>query len=157
VDFDRPGASSGPAAESASVPHDERGRTTGRANGARLPDLVRSISSDLSLLIRKQIELAKREIADIAGAKARGAALLAVAAILALYVLGFIGLAGVAALDLVLPRWAADLIVGGVFLLIAVFAGLAGRRLLAADPATPERTKQTLREDAEWAKRQLRR
>ena len=122
-----------------------------------MPELLRSISSDVSLLVRKQIELAKREIADMAGAKARGAGLLAAAAILGLYVLGFVGLAAAAALDLVLPRWAAHLIVGGVFLLIAVVAGLAGRRALTADGATPERTKETLREDVEWAKQQLRR
>ena len=157
MDFDRTATSSGPSVEAPSVTHDERARTTARPNGARLPELLRSISSDVSLLVRKQIELAKREIADMAGAKARGAGLLAAAAVLGLYVLGFVGLAAAAALDLVLPRWAAHLIVGGVFLLIAVLAGLAGRRALTAGGATPERTKETLREDVEWAKQQLRR
>jgi uncharacterized membrane protein YqjE len=155
VDVDRTDASSGPPPGTSGG--DGPGRVAARPNGARLPDVLRSISSDLSLLLRKQIELAKQEVASMAASKARGAAMLAAAAVLALFVLGFLGLAGAAALDLVLPRWAADLIVGAVFLLLAAVAALAGRSALTAESAAPERTKETLKEDVEWAKQQLRR
>jgi hypothetical protein len=121
-----------------------------------LQELLRSIGTDLSLLIRQQVALAKEELRGIAAEKATGGALLAAAAVFALFVLGFASLAGAAALDLVLPRWAALLIVAGVYLVLAVIAVLIGRNALAA-PATPERTKQTVKEDLEWAKRKLQR
>jgi protein-S-isoprenylcysteine O-methyltransferase Ste14 len=121
-----------------------------------LQELLRSIGTDLSLLIRQQVALAKEEMRGIAAEKATGGALLAAAAVFALFVLGFASLAGAAALDLVLPRWAALLIVTGVYLVLAVIAVLIGRNALAA-PATPERTKQTVKEDLEWAKRKLQR
>jgi hypothetical protein len=121
-----------------------------------LQELLRSIGTDLSLLIRQQVALAKEEVRGIAAEKATGGALLAAAAVFALFVLGFASLAGAAALDLVLPRWAALLIVAGIYLVLAVIAVLIGRNALAA-PATPERTKQTVKEDLEWAKRKLQR
>lgn len=121
-----------------------------------LQELLRSIGTDVSLLIRQQVALAKEEMRGIAAEKATGGALLASAAVFALFVLGFASLAGAAALDLVLPRWAALLIVAGIYLVLAVIAVLIGRNALAA-PATPERTKQTVKEDLEWAKRKLQR
>ena len=121
-----------------------------------LQELLRSIGTDLSLLIRQQVALAKEEMRGIAAEKATGGALLAAAAVFALFVLGFASQAGAAALDLVLPRWAALLIVAGIYLVLAVIAVLIGRNALAA-PATPERTKQTVKEDLEWAKRKLQR
>jgi len=120
----------------------------------RLQELIRSIGADLALLIRQQVALAKEEAREIAAQKAMGAALLAAAAVFALFLLGFVSLAGAAALDLVLPRWAALLIVAGIYLVLAVIAVLVGRRALAA-PTTPERTKQMVKEDLEWAKRKL--
>ena len=131
------------------VATDERARL-------RLQELIRSIGADLSLLIRQQVALAKEEVRGIAAEKATGGALLAAAAVFALFVLGFASLAGAAALDLVLPRWAALLIVAGIYLVLAVIAVLIGRNALAA-PATPEQTKQTVKEDLEWAKRKLQR
>ena len=121
-----------------------------------LQELLRSIGTDLSLLIRQQVALAKEEMRGIAAEKATGGALLAAAAVFALFVLGFASLAGAAALDLVLPRWAALLIVAGIYLVLAVIAVVIGRNALAA-PATPERTKQTVKEDLEWAKHKLQR
>lgn len=120
----------------------------------RLQELIRSIGADLALLIRQQVALAKEEAREIAAQKATGAAMLAAAAIFALFVLGFVSLAGAAALDLVLPRWAALLIVAGIYLVLALIAVLVGRGALAA-PSTPERTKQMVKEDLEWAKHKL--
>ncbi len=155
VDFDTTShtRSSGPATATPAV---ETPGVHVRPGRQRLPELVRSIGSDLSLLVRQQGELAKQELGEMAGAKAKGAGFLAAAALLVLFVIGFLGLAAAAALDLVLPRWAALLIVGAVYLLIAAIAALIGRRALQTS-TSPERTKQTVKEDVEWAKQQLRR
>lgn len=122
----------------------------------RLPVLIRSIGSDVTLLLRQQADLARLELKEKAAEKAAGGGLLVAAGILALFVLGFVGFAGAAALDLVLPAWAAFLIVAAVYLLGAVIAGLIGRQAVAT-PATPEQTMQTVKEDVAWAKRRLRR
>ena len=91
-----------------------------------------------------------------AGEKAFGGGLLLGAGILALFVVGFLGFAGAAALDLVLPTWAAFLIVAVVYAIGATIAGLIGRQAVST-PGAPERTKETVKEDIEWAKRRLKR
>lgn len=121
-----------------------------------LPKLIRTIGADVTLLFRQEADLARQEMKEIAAQKAMGGALLGAAAIFGLFVIGFLGLSGAAALDLVLPRWAALLIVGGVYLMLAIAAGLVGRSALAKS-STPERTKQRVKEDVEWAKRRLQR
>ena len=135
--------------------------TTGGAtfNGSprqRLPVLLRSIGTDVTLLVKQEIDLAKQEVGEVASEKAMGGGLVLGAAILALFVIGFLGFAGAAALDLVLPTWAAYLIVAGVFLIAGAVAALVGRHALRA-PASAEVTKQTVKEDVEWAKRRLKR
>jgi Putative Actinobacterial Holin-X, holin superfamily III len=132
------------------------GPTLNGPAGRRLPQLIRSIGSDVSLLVRQQADLAKQEMKQKAGEKAFGGGLLLGAGILALFVLGFLGLAGAAALDLVLPAWAAFLIVAAVYAIVATIAALVGRQAVAT-PAAPDQTMQTVKEDVEWAKRRLRR
>jgi membrane protein implicated in regulation of membrane protease activity len=110
----------------------------------------------MSLLGRQQLELSRQEFKEIASEKAAGAGLLTAAAILALFMLGFAAFAGAEGLAIVLPRWAAFLIVAGVFLLLGAIAVLVGREALKR-PSAPERTKQMVKEDVEWAKRRLKR
>ena len=132
------------------------GPTLNQPASERLPQLIRSIGSDVSLLVKQQADLAKQEMKQKAGEKAFGGGLLLAAGILALFVLGFLGFAAATALDLVLPAWAAFLIVAVVYAIGALIAGLVGRQAVST-PATPEQTKQTVKEDVEWAKRRLRR
>jgi hypothetical protein len=127
------------------------------SNGARgTGDLLRSIAMDLSMLVTKQFELAKQELAAMASARAKAAGVFGAAAVLGLFVVGFLGLAGAEALALVLPRWAAMLIVAVAFLLIAGIAILVARQSMRS-PAKPELTQESLKEDVAWAKQQLKR
>ena len=105
-------------------------------------------------LARKHVELAKIEMTEAAGARAKGAGMMAAAAVLGLFALGFAAASGSAALDLVLPAWASHLIVAAVFIAISGALVLAGRRAMQTAPK-PERTRETLKEDAQWAKKQL--
>lgn len=124
--------------------------------GVRRPigAVVSSITDGVGTLIRKQVELAKLEVTEAVAVRAKGIGLMAAAAVVGLFALGFAAASGSAALDIVLPRWAALLIVAGVFALMAVVLVLAGRRAIKTAP-TPQRTQETLKEDARWAKRQL--
>jgi uncharacterized membrane protein len=57
----------------------------------------------------------------------------------------------------VLPTWAAILIVAAVLVVAAGVLVLVARRAIRTSPAAGERTRDTLKEDARWAKRQIER
>jgi membrane protein len=127
-------------------------------NGGRgTGPLLRSIVADLSTLVTKQIELAKQELGEMVGTRAKAIGVFGAAAVLGLFVIGFLGMAGAEALALVLPRWAAMLIVGAVFALLAVIAVFVARSWLRSSASKPDLTTESLKEDVEWAKQQLRR
>ena len=127
-------------------------------NGGRgTGPLLRSIAADLSTLVTKQIELAKQELGEMVGTRAKAFGVFGAAAILGLFVIGFLGMAGAEALALVLPRWAAMLIVGVLFALLAGAALLVARSWLRSSATKPDLTTESLKEDVEWAKQQLRR
>lgn len=143
-----------PKGSSEQAPGDPSGPGAGRRP---IGDVVRSVIDGVQSLLRSQIELAKLEVVDAVSSRARGIALFAVAGVLGLFALGFLAAAAVAGLDIVLPAWASRLIVAGVFVLIAAVAAFAGKGTLRAAPLAPERTQETLKEDAEWAKQQIKR
>jgi len=148
----------GPEQETWSVPPSAKATEEPASNGARgTGPLVRSIASDISLLVTKQIELAKQEIGEMVGTRAKAVGVFGAAAVLGLFVIGFLGMAGAEALALVLPRWAAMLIVAGLFGLLAAVAIVAARGWLRSSATKPELTQESLKEDVRWAKQQLKR
>jgi hypothetical protein len=100
-------------------------------------ELVRDIAAESQTLVRKEVELAKQEILEAIMARVMAAAALAVAGLFALFVLLFGALAAAAALNLVLPAWAAALIVAGAFLLLAAPAAFLGIRRMKAPSLKP--------------------
>jgi membrane protein len=75
------------------------------------------------------------------------------AGLLAFFALATLIATAVLALDLVLPAWAAALIVAGVLLVAAGVAGLLGRsKVRSATPAKPERAMEGMRQDVETIK-----
>jgi hypothetical protein len=71
---------------------------------------------------------------------------------------GFLALLAAAILGLahVLAAWLSALIVGVVALLVGAGVVFKGRRDLELRNLVPDRTLRTLREDAEWAREQMR-
>ena len=128
------------------------------SDGARgTGPLLRSIATDISTLVTKQIELAKQELGEMVSTRAQAIGVFAAAAVLGLFVVGFLGLTGAEALDLVMPRWAAMLVVAGVFGILAAIAVVVARGLMRSAAAKPELTQRSLKEDVQWAKQQLKR
>jgi uncharacterized membrane protein YqjE len=123
------------------------GQRTGRSAG----QLIKEVTEDLSTLVRKEIELAKQELGAAVGAKAQGAAIIAVAGVLAFFALIFLLLALRDGLDVFMWRWVADLVTAGVLLLIGLVGALIARRKLST-PIKADMTKQTIKEDVEFAK-----
>ena len=119
-----------------------------QATGPQEPsigELVQSAMADMSTLVRAEVELAKTEMARSAkkagigaGAFSAAGVLLAISGIYFFFFLAEL-------LALWLPRWAAFLIVFGLFVSAAAFAGLIGMRFIKKVDK-PERTIESLRE-----------
>lgn len=102
-------------------------RPPGTEERPSLGALVADIANELRSLIRGEVELAKAEIKESMRAGSTGGALIAVAvALLVMVGLLFTWAAVYGLSETGLPLWASFLIVGGVYLLIAVVLGLLG-------------------------------
>jgi len=111
-----------------------------QATDGRVGDLLKSISDDVKLLVRDEVELAKAELvpsarnAGIGAGLFGGAGYFAISAMLILYFAAAYGL-----IALGLPAWLAFLIVGVVLLVVGGVLALIGRsRVKQVKP--PERT-----------------
>ena len=131
---------------------------TEASNGQRsMPELMRAIATDTSTLVRKEVELARREIMEAVTARLKAAGAMAAAGVMVLMVLVFGGAAAVRALDGRVAPWASPLIVAGGFLILAALAVAIGMARAKRPSLTPEKTVETVKEDVEWAKAQLKR
>jgi uncharacterized membrane protein YqjE len=119
--------------------------------GRSAGQLMKEITEDLSNLFRKEIELAKQEVGGAISAKAKGAAIIAVAAFFGLLALMFLLLAVRDGFDTFLWTWLADIATAVVLLVIGAIAVLVARKKLQT-PINADLTKQTVKEDIEWAK-----
>ena len=119
--------------------------------------LVASVVGGFGILARKHVELAKIEAAEAVSVRGKGAGMMAGAAVVAMYAVGFLFAAGAAALALVVPVWAAILIVAVLMFLVAWILVMLGRRTIKSAPAPGERTQEALKENLAWAKQQIKR
>ena len=113
--------------------------------------LMKEVTEDLSTLIRKEIELAKQEIGESVATKVKGVAIVAVAGVLGFFALIFLLLAIRDGLDNAMGTWLAD-IVTAVILLVMGGAGVMMAKKKLTAPLKTDLTKQTIKEDVEWAK-----
>ncbi|WP_324785471.1 phage holin family protein [Streptomyces sp. H51] len=127
------------------------GTTETRLDGQRsVGELVNRATEQLSRLVRQELALAKEELAAKGRRAGRGGGLLGAAGAVAYAGLLALAATGAAALSLVLPVWAAALIVTGALFAIAGVLAVTGRaQLRRAGPPTPERTLDSVRADVE--------
>jgi uncharacterized membrane protein YqjE len=118
-------------------------------------EVVKDVTANAQTIIRKELELARIEMQEGVRAQLMGAALFALAGLLGLFVLGFAGVTVAVALQNVVERWAAWLIVTVAFALIAVVAVLVGKRVAANASFSPVETKRSMEENIAWAKQQI--
>jgi uncharacterized membrane protein YqjE len=120
-----------------------------------VPDILENIATNLTALIQAEFRLAKSELKEGAEKAAGPGATLGAGVVLAFYGLGFSLLAAVYALSLVMAAWLATVIVGGVLMVAAgILIGAGGAKLKRVN-LTPDKTVQTLEEDVQWAKQQI--
>lgn len=117
-----------------------------------LGELLSMLTSQLSTLFRKEVELARTEIKEdvrLAGKAAGALGGAGGAAYMAVLLLSF-GLAW--GLGEIVPVWAGFVIVGAVYAVVAGVLYANGRKKLDRFNPKPEQTIETLKEDAQWAK-----
>jgi uncharacterized membrane protein YqjE len=119
-----------------------------------LGDIVSSITTDISTLVRQEMDLARTEIKQEFSKAGKGAGLLGGAGLSAWFLLLFLSLTVMFALDLALPLWASALIVTAVWTIVAAVLAVMGRKAIKESNPQLPRTQQTLKEDASWAKAQ---
>ena len=116
-------------------------------------DLVKNLSEQVSRLIRDELKLAEYEMTAKAKRAGRGAGMFGGSGLLALYGIGCLLAAAIIGLALVVPAWAAALIVGGALLIVAAIAAMLGKSQFGrATPAVPEQTVQSVKADVEEIK-----
>lgn len=140
--------------------HDRLGQSRNGSSTSRgepaIGDLLRQLSDDASRLIRQEMTLAKVEVRQSVSQAGKGAARIGIAAAFAL--LG--GMAAVAFLiiglgDLLGNYWLSALIVSVALLAIAAVMGKSATSNLKKEALKPTETIETLRDDADWAKREI--
>ena len=135
------------------------GGTAGRYELPGAPEglgtLITGVIEDLQEIVRAEVRLAKTELKQDAAAVGRAVATLAAAALLGLTGFIFLMLALTYLLSRFLRDWIAAGIVALALLVIAGILAMAGKRQLSAANLTPEQTIETLKEDKEWASRQI--
>lgn len=120
-----------------------------------LGDLFGDLASDMSNLVRQEVNLAKVEITQKAKYVGRNVGYLVVGGAVAYAALLAILAGIILLLTRVMPHWGAALLVGVVVAIVGWL--LLGKAMTALQNAelTPRETVETLKEDATWMKEQI--
>ena len=121
-----------------------------------LGTLLSDITGETVELVRQELALFTAELQEKLSRAGIGAALLGAGALVAYSGWLFLLLAAVFAMALVVPAWAAALIVGVLVIGIGGALALVGKSRMRADALAPERTMRSLREDQAWMKERFR-
>jgi hypothetical protein len=141
--MDRPNAVAEAAAAS---PTDEKS----------LSELAQQLSEQTTALARKEVELAKAEMAIKAKRIGVGAGAFGAAGIVALFAVGALTATLILALATAMSAWLAALIVTAVYGAVAGALALVGRqRVEAGTPPVPERAIESSKQDVETAKERV--
>ena len=132
-------------------------RDTDELRDRSLGELLKQLSEQTTRLVHQELELAKAELTQKGKQAGAGAGLFGGAGALGLAALGALTACFILALNAVMPAWLAALIVAVVYGIIAFILVKQGQaRIKQATPPVPEQTIETVKEDVEWAKTQMR-
>jgi hypothetical protein len=125
------------------------------SSGPGVGTLVSGVIEDLQAIVRGEVQLAKAEIREDASRIGSGAAMIAGGALVGLVGFIFLMLGVTYLLNKSIEMWLAAGIVGLVLLAIAAAVALSGRSRVRAVNLTPVQTIDSLKENKEWASRQM--
>ena len=136
---------------------DPPGPEPGDLRDRSLGELLKQLSEQTTRLVHQELELAKAELQQKGKEAGAGAGMFGGAGALGLAALGALTACFILALNAIMPAWLAALIVAVVYGIIAFVLVKQGQaKMKAAGPPVPEQTIETVKEDVEWAKTQMR-
>jgi len=120
-----------------------------------LGELFAELARETSNLVRQEVELAKTEVTQKASRVGKDAGVIGVGGAIAYA--GFLALLAAVILGFgqFMPLWASALVVGLVVGAIGYFIIQKGRNDLKHADLTPHETIESLKEDTDWAKEQI--
>jgi uncharacterized membrane protein YqjE len=122
-----------------------------------LGELLKQLSEQTTRLVHQELELAKAELQQKGKEVGAGAGLFGGAGAIGLAALGALTACFILALNAIMPAWLAALLVAVVYGIIAFVLVKQGHsRMKRAVPLVPEQTIETVKEDVQWAKTQMR-
>jgi uncharacterized membrane protein YqjE len=126
------------------------GRVAGTGQDRPIGELVTDLSAQVSRLVHDELRLARLELAAKGKRAGMGAGMFGGSGLVALYAVAALLAGAILGLAIVLPAWAAALVVGGALLVVAAGLALLGRRQLKrATPPLPEQTVGSVKADVE--------
>ncbi len=121
-------------------------------------ELVKSLSEQVSVLVRDELKLAQLEMTRKGKQAGMGLGMLSGSGVIALYGVGCLLACAIIALSGVVAAWLAALIVSAVLLATAAVAALVGKgRLQEAVPPVPEEAVGSIKTDVEEIRERARR
>ena len=136
---------------------DPPGPDPGDLRDRSLGELLRQLSEQTTRLVHQELELAKAELQQKGKQAGMGAGMFGGAGALGLAALGALTACFILALNAIMPAWLAALIVAVVYGIIAFVLVKQGQaRVKRASPPVPTQTIETVKEDVEWARTQMR-
>jgi len=117
-----------------------------------MAEVFRDIIGNVQEMVRSEVRLARVEIRDEASKTARAGAMLAAGAVLAMIAGVFLLVCVAQLLDLIMPDWAAALVVALALGIPAALLITKGRDRLKVP--MPEKTIENVKENVEWMKNQ---
>jgi ABC-type dipeptide/oligopeptide/nickel transport system permease subunit len=116
-------------------------------------ELLKEFSDQATALLRKEIALAKVEVAEKGKKAAVGAGMFGGTGVFGFYAFGALTACAILALATAVAAWLAALIVGVVYGAIAGVLALRGKaQVQRASPPLPEQAVDSTKEDLEWVK-----
>jgi uncharacterized membrane protein YqjE len=120
-------------------------------------ELLKKLSDETTTLVRREIDLAKAELAEKGKKAGLGAGMFGGAGLFGIGAFAALTTCLIAALDSAMPLWLAGLIVAVVYAVIAAVLALTGKgKVKEAGPPVPEQAIESTKEDVEWAKTRAR-
>ncbi|NKX86361.1 phage holin family protein [Nocardia coubleae] len=116
-------------------------------------ELVDDATKQITRLVRDELQLARVEMQDRTKGIARGAGIAGASGLVAFYGGIALTVAAIFALALVLPEWAAALIVGAALLVIGAILALVGKKnVSSAAPPVPQEAVHGIKDDIDTIK-----
>ncbi|MFZ1754356.1 MAG: phage holin family protein [Caldilineaceae bacterium] len=120
-----------------------------------LGTLFAQLTEDFSTLVRKEVELARTETMETASQVARSAVSMVAGGVIAYAGLLILLLAAAFGLANVVPLWLSALIIGLITIGVGALMIVGGRNALANISLVPEKTVETLKNDARMVEEKL--